>query len=415
MSINNYKQGNKVQYKSVLDDIRKKFIVDIDKHDGKTEEKNMLENIQNYIEVNSISVENLTSEELLKKLYDDLVEFSFLTKYLKDEDIEEVNINAWEDIKITGKNNKRINCKEKFQSPEDALNIVKRLLQRSNKTVDKSSPSLVTYLKNNLRITVVIPPLVSEASGVFASIIRTNPSDYTDEFFIEKGTATEPILKLISIFSKYGISQCYAGATSSGKTSLLSWSCKQIPNEKRIISIEEDTKDLDFRKIVDGVIVNDSVHFTTSSITKVKTDIEKLVLLSLTANPDTIVLGEMKSYEAYETIKAGTTGHTIVTSIHANSAEDVYTRVADLTKNRFTERQVKKVLPIVVYLKTMSDGSRKITEVLEATDEGLNTLLKYDDGFIFVNSVSQNLIKQMDGITEEELTFLTSLGGTNEE
>lgn len=110
--------------------------------------------ISKYLLDYSLGVKDLSFEELVEKLYSEMAEFSFITKYLFRNDVEEININQWKDIKITYSNGQILPTKEKFNSPEHALDVIRRLLHKSGMILDNSQPVVRGHLSNKIRITV---------------------------------------------------------------------------------------------------------------------------------------------------------------------------------------------------------------------------------------------------------------------
>ena len=134
--------------------------------------------------------------------------------------------------------------KEHFESPEHAINVIRRMLHVSGMVLDDASPSVLGHLSKNIRIAVLKTPLVDEDVGVAASIRIVNPQSMKKQDFIKGGTATSQMLDFLSECIRYGISVCVAGATSSGKTTLLGWLLTTIPDGKRIYSIENGSREL---------------------------------------------------------------------------------------------------------------------------------------------------------------------------
>ena len=117
---------------------------------------------------------------------------------------------------------------------------------------------------------------------------------------------------------RYGISFVVAGATSSGKTTLLNALLTSIPDDKRIFTIESGSRELSLVKVKDGEVINNVVHTLSRPSDNPAYDItqEDLVVASLRFNPDIVVVGEMRDTEAYSAVEASLTGHTVVSTIH---------------------------------------------------------------------------------------------------
>ena len=152
--------------------------------------------------------------------------------------------NAWDDVEVQYSGGVTKKLTEHFDSPEHAINVVRRMLHISGMVLDDASPSVLGHLSKNIRIAVLKSPIVDEDVGVAASIRIVNPQSMKKEDFVKGGTATGQMLDFLSECIRYGISVCVAGATSSGKTTLLGWLLTTIPDGKRIYSIENGSREL---------------------------------------------------------------------------------------------------------------------------------------------------------------------------
>lgn len=197
-----------------------------------------------YIQDHRISVPGMDTEELIAAIYSEMAEFGFLTKYIYGEGIEEIDINAWDDVEVQFAGGVTEKLTEHFDSPEHAINVVRRMLHVSGMVLDDASPSVLGHLSKNIRIAVLKTPIVDEDVGVAASIRIVNPQSMKKQDFIKGGTATGQMLDFLAECIRYGISVCVAGATSSGKTTLLGWLLTTIPDGKRIYSIENGSREL---------------------------------------------------------------------------------------------------------------------------------------------------------------------------
>jgi pilus assembly protein CpaF len=330
--------------------------------------------ISKYLIDYSLGVDGYSFEGLVDRLYSEMAEFSFLTKYLFAKDVEEININLWKDIKITYANGDIIPADEHFNSPEHAVDVVRRLLHKSGMILDHSQPIVRGHLANNIRITVFGNPVTDRDKGISASIRIVNPQKLEREDFIKNGTSTAEMLDFLALVLRYGVSICVTGATSSGKTTLMSWLLTTIPDEKRIFTIENGCREFDLMKEdEDGNVINNVIHTVTrySDDEKQNIDQEKLLEFALTSNPDIICVGEMKSAEAFAAQEAARTGHAVVTTTHANSCEATYPRMVTLCKQKYDINDqtlynlVTEAFPIVMFAKKLEDKTRKIMEITE--------------------------------------------------
>ncbi|WP_340397171.1 ATPase, T2SS/T4P/T4SS family [Paenibacillus sp. FSL E2-0202] len=327
-----------------------------------------------YLTDHRLHVPGLSFDELVNRLYAEMVEYSFLTRYLYSRDVEEININGYNDVKISYTDGRIIPAEEQFTSPEHAIDIVRRLLHQSGMILDYSQPIVRGHLANNIRITVFGPPITDKEKGIAASIRIINPQKLAQEDFVRNGTATAEMLNFLSLCLRYGLSMCVTGATGSGKTTLMSWLLSTVPYEKRIFTIENETREFDLVvQDEQGQVLNNVVHTVTRSSEDPRQHIdqEKLLEFALTANPDVICVGEMKSAEAFAAQEAARTGHTVITTTHANSCLSTYYRMVTLCTQKYEMNDVTlynlvtEAFPLVLFVKKLEDNSRRIMEVTE--------------------------------------------------
>lgn len=348
--------------------------------------------INQYLTQNRIEVENLSKEELINKLYRDMAEYSFLTDYLKQSDIEEININAWNDIKVIYSNGEVKPSDETFISPDHAVDVVRKLLRKSNMILDNANPTVRGHLSKNIRITVLGRGVIDDDTGVVASIRIVNPKKLGKEDFIKNETASYEMIDSLEQFFKYGVSMCITGSTNSGKTTLMAWLLSTITDNKRLFTIENDTREFDLvKKDENGKIINNVIHTVTKhSENKFNNiDQEKLLEMALTSNPDYICVGEMKGSESFSAQEAARTGHTVITTTHANSCDATYSRMVTLCKTKYDMEDktlyelVTEAFPLVIFVKRLEDNSRKMMEIKECIihEDGTRerkTLFKYE-------------------------------------
>lgn len=347
--------------------------------------------ITKYLMDYSLAVEELTQDELVEALYSEMAEYSFLTKYLFRNDIEEINVNAWNDIKVTYSSGEILPTKENFNSPSHAVDVIRRLLHKSGMILDSSQPIVVGHLSEKIRITVLGQGVIDNNVGVAVSIRIVNPRKLDKEDFVRQETASEEMLDFLSLTHRYGESMCLTGATSSGKTTLMSWILSTLPDNKRIYTIENGTREFNLLKKNDKEeVLNNVIHTVTRHSEDPKQNISMVKLLEtgLTVNPDYICVAEMKSEEAFFAQEAARTGHGVTTTIHASSCIATYYRMVTLCKQRYDmdERTlynlVTEAFPIVAFCKRLEDNSRHIMEITECSvdEEGnraINTLYKF--------------------------------------
>ena len=329
--------------------------------------------ITKYVQDQRIAVKGYSGDQLVDALYTEMAEFGLLTKYIFGSGIEEINVNSWRDIEVLYSNGKTVKLEEHFDSPEHAVNVIRRMLHVSGMVLDNASPAVLGHLSKNIRIAVLKTPLVDEDVGVTASIRIVNPQNMQKEDFVKGGTATGPMLDFLAACLRYGVSVCVAGATGSGKTTVAGWLLTTIPDNKRIFTIENGSRELDLVREKDGKVCNSVIHTITRESENAKQNIDQDMLLdmALRYHPDIICVGEMRSAEAYAAQEAARTGHGVLTTIHSNSSQATWRRMVTLCKRKHEMADdtlmdlVTEAFPVVVFAKQLEDKSRKIMEIME--------------------------------------------------
>lgn len=365
MSYNFTEILNKVQYYISLN------------YAGALTDTSKLGQLNSYIEKalrdNNYSVEGLTQKELRDRIYSEMAEYSVITKYLGRDDIEEININSWDDIAITYTDGSIEKTNETLLSPQHAEDIVKRLLQHSGMVIDNAVPIAQGHLPGNTRITASKNPIVDKEIGISASIRLLHPTNVTLEQIVKTKSATRKMVDFLSMALRYGISFMIAGATSSGKTTLLNALLSTIPDNKRIFTLESGSREFSLIKKENGKTVNNVVHTLSRPSENSEYNItqEDLVVMSLRFNPDIVAVGEIRDVEAYSAVEAALTGHTVVSTIHATAASSAHLRLALLCQKRFpidfsaSLMQAGQAFPLVIYERKLEDNSRRIMDISE--------------------------------------------------
>ena len=402
---------------------------------GEDSKEQLMRYITKYLQDRRIAVAGMTQTELVDAIYSEMAEFGFLTRYIYADGIEEININSWRDIEVQYSDGRSEKLTEHFDSPEHALAVIRRMLHASGMVLDNASPLVTGHLTRNTRIAAMKSPVVDEDVGVAASIRIVNRHNLSREDLLRSGTATEEMLDWLSVFLRYGISICVAGATSSGKTTAAGWLLTTIPDSKRIFTIENGSRELELVREENGKVVNSVVHTLTRDSENERQRIDQIALVDicLRFNPDILVVGEMRGAEANAAQEAARVGVAVLTTIHSNSCEATYRRMVSLCKRAVDMSDetllsyVTEAYPIVVFCKQLENKQRRMMEIMECEilpngDRRYNTLFRYvitenhmENGkFVIeghhtqVNEISVSLRKRLleNGMPNEELQAL---------
>jgi len=402
------------------------------------------EDLKNYIEKyildNGYMVDGMTDEQLIDRLYCEMVEYSILTPFLGSPDLDEINVNSWDDVTLTYSDGHMEKLAEHFNSPQHAVDIVKRLLHHSGMIIDNATPIAQGHLPNNTRVTALKEPIVDADRGIAVSIRMLHPARVDRDMLLRTESISEEMLSFLEMCIRYGVSFVVAGRTSSGKTTLLNSLLSSIPDGKRIYTIESGARELSLiKRDNSGKVANNVVHTLSRPSDNPSYDIsqEDLVMAALRFDPDVICVGEMRDAEAHSAVEASSTDHTVVTTVHGGGGKYAHRRIAFLSQRRFpidmkiSLQQAALAFPIVVFAHKLEDNSRKVMDITECVvhDDGeleYRTLYRYQirsneykDGafsingeFVKENVPSSNLRqKLMRGGVPEELLRKFEKGG----
>ena len=331
--------------------------------------------IRNLISEEQINIEGYEINQLCSRLYEDMAGSSFLNKYIYETpNVEEVNINRWDDVTVTYAGGKPEKIPEKFSSAGQAVDIIKRMLQAQNLTIDNTTPSVLSYLSNGVRICANIFPVVSEDAAVSASIRIVKTENVDLQMLLDYQTATKEMTEFLNLCVKEYIPVCISGAVGAGKTTTLAAMLACAKDDDRIITVEEGSREFSLlKRDKDGNVINNVLSKLTrySDNEKLIIDQEDLLEKCLRENPDIMGIGEMRSAEAYTVAEAARTGTATYTTTHASNAEDTYKRLMELSYKKypmgmdFLMGQMVDAFPIIVHQRKYPDGSRKISEIYE--------------------------------------------------
>ena len=260
--------SEELSYEQILEDVQRYFA---ENHavaiagEGDKGGELLQELMTQYLVKRRYTVEGLSTEELVERLYEDMAGYSFLKKWIYlTPGVEEVNINAYNDIEVIMNSGRSVKIPEKFSSPQHAIDVVRRMLSSCGMILDDTMPSVVGYLDKNIRISVDKTPIVDPDVGLNASIRIVNQQTVSKEKLLESGSATSEMLEFLTACIRYGVSVCIAGSTGSGKTTIMAWLLSQVPNNRRLITIEEGSREFDLvRRDENGRIANSVVHLLT--------------------------------------------------------------------------------------------------------------------------------------------------------
>ena len=394
-------------YEKVLEDVQRYFSENHASTIAEAGEGNTLrtaailkELMIQYLVKRKYAINGFTTEELCARLYEDMAGYSFLKKWIYRPGVEEVNINAYNDIEVIMNSGRSVKIPDKFSSPQHAIDVIRRMLNACGMVIDDTMPSVIGFLDKNIRISVDKTPIVDPDVGINASIRIVNQQTVSEQKLLDSGSATAEMLHFLTACIRYGVSVCIAGSTGSGKTTIMAWLLSNVPNNRRLITIEEGSREFDLiKRDENGNILNSVVHLLTRPHENPSMNINQDFLLErvLRKHPDVIGVGEMRSAaESLSAAESSRTGHTVCTTIHSNSCDSTYRRMMTLAKRKYNMDDsilmqiMVEAYPVVVFTKQLEDRSRKIMEIIEGED--------YQDGHLLYRSLYKYEV--VDNVTD---------------
>lgn len=316
--------------------------------------------------------------DIVQRIYSSIRGLGLLDSILDDEDITEVMINGPEHVFIE-KKGRLIELDEKFESQRRLEDIIQRIVGTAGREVNQANPICDTRLEDGSRVSVVLPPIA--LCGPTITIRKFSKEPMTIKKLIEYGSLTQDIANKLEMLvkAKYNIFVC--GGTGSGKTTFLNALSNYIPEDERIITIE-DSAELQIEGI-NNLVSLETRNANASGAGEIT--IRDLIKASLRMRPERIVVGEVRGGEALDMLQAMNTGHDgSLSTGHGNSTQDMLSRLetmvlqgADGLPLEAIRQQIGSALDIMIHLSRLRDKSRKTMEITE--------VVGYENGKIILN------------------------------
>lgn len=303
---------------------------------------------------------------LKKELFDSFRRLDILQELVDDPEITEIMVNGKDHIFI--EKGGRISRSERtFDSSEQLEDLIQQIVSRVNRTVNLSSPIADARLQDGSRVHVVLAPVAVDGPVL---TIRKFPEPITMDKLIGLGSITREAAQFLKTAVRAGYNIFVSGGTGSGKTTFLNALSEFIPEDERIITIE-DSAELQIRHIPNLVRLETRVENRDGSR---EISVRDLIKASLRMRPDRILVGEVRGAEALEMLQAMNTGHDgSVSTGHGNSPKDMITRLetmvlmaADLPLAA-VRNQIASAVELMVHVGRLRDKSRKVLEISEVT------------------------------------------------
>ena len=302
---------------------------------------------------------------MLEQITDEIMGLGPLEPLLRDETITELMVNGPQQVYIEREGRLEL-TNVTFQNDEHVMKIIQRIIAPIGRRIDESSPMVDARLADGSRVNAIIPPL--SLIGPVLTIRKFAATPFTVEDMIRFGTATPEMFEFLEACVKARLNIFVSGGTGSGKTTMLNILSSFIPDDERIVTIE-DAAELQLRQ--EHVVTLESRPSNIEG--KGAVPIRDLVRNSLRMRPDRIVVGECRSGEALDMLQAMNTGHDgSMSTGHANSPRDMLARLETMVLMagmdlplRAIREQIASAVDLIVHQNRLKDGSRKIVNITE--------------------------------------------------
>jgi pilus assembly protein CpaF len=354
----------------------------LDLADAKAVRSSIEEMFNKFIDEEGVVVTRVERQKMLESILDEILGFGPIEPLLKDDTITEVMVNGPFRCYVERKGKLQLSDVT-FQSDEHVMRIVERIIAPIGRRVDESKPYEDARLPDGSRVNIIIPPLA--LNGPVVTIRKFPKYRITVEDYIKFGTATAEMMEFMRACVEARLNMFISGGTGSGKTTLLNIMSGFIPEDERIITIEDAAE---LRLVQDHVVRLESRAANIEG--KGQVSIMDLVKNSLRMRPERIVVGEIRGGEALSMLQAMNTGHDgSLSTGHANSPRDMLARLETMClmagvdlPARAIKEQIASALDVIVQISRLKDGSRKVTNITEVQGmEGEQIVLQ--DVFVF--------------------------------
>ncbi|HVC34461.1 MAG TPA: CpaF family protein [Chloroflexota bacterium] len=319
---------------------------------------------------------------LVREVADEVLGFGPLEPLLADPTVTEVMVNAPRRVYFERKGLLHLS-EVVFRDEAHIMRIIDKIISPLGRRVDESSPMVDARLPDGSRVNAIIPPLAVDSPTITIRKFARDP--LTVENMIEFGTFTPEIAAFLKACVESRINTVISGGTGSGKTTLLNVLSAFIPPRERIVTIE-DPCELQMRQ--PHVVRLETRPANIEG--KGEVTQRQLVKNALRMRPDRIVVGEVRSGEAFDMLQAMNTGHDgSLTTVHSNTPRDALARIENMVLMasldlpvRAIREQVASAINLIVHLSRLRDGSRRVTHVTEVVGmEG--EMVTMQDIFLF--------------------------------
>jgi pilus assembly protein CpaF len=337
----------------------------MDLGDAEEVRRTVEETFASVLEAEGITLTRVERLRLFEAISAEILGYGPIEPLLKDPAINEIMVNGPRQVYVE-RNGKLELTDVTFQDDDHVMRVIDRIVSPLGRRIDESSPTVDARLPDGSRVNAIIPPIA--LNGPTLTIRKFSKDPLTVEDLVRFGTFTAEMATFLKACVEARLNILVSGGTGSGKTTMLNVLSSFIPDDERIVTIE-NAAELQLRQ--DHVVRLESRPPNIEG--KGEITIRDLVINSLRMRPERIVVGECRGGEALDMLQAMNTGHDgSMTTAHANTPRDTLSRLETMCLMagmdlpvRAIREQIASAVDLIVQQDRMKDGSRKITNVTE--------------------------------------------------
>ena len=306
-------------------------------------------------------------DRVAEEIQDEVFGLGPLEPLLKDNTISDIMVNGFDNVYVE-RHGRLVETNVRFKDQAHLRMIIDRIVSNVGRRIDDSSPIVDARLDDGSRVCAVSPPL--SLIGPVMSIRRYGKKLLTTEELLKNQTFSHGMLDFLSGCVEARLNIVISGGSGSGKTTILNTMSRFIPENERVVTIE-DTAELQMQQPHVVRLETRPANIEGSGAVTAR----DLVINTLRMRPDRIIVGESRGPEALDMLQAMNTGHDgSMTTLHANTTRDAFSRLETMVMmasqnvpDRVIRQQLASAIHLVVQCGRMSDGTRKITAIAEVT------------------------------------------------